>query len=270
MDPDRKKMSKSKGNVITPLGLLESYGSDGVRYWAASGRPGADTIFDEGQMKIGRRLAIKILNASRFVLGFGEDVAPDAIDIAVDRSMLAQLETVVERATQAFEAFDYARALDVTESSFWTWTDDYLELVKGRAYGEDDAARSAHAALQLSLSVYLRLFAPFLPFVTEEVWSWWRKGSVHRSNWPVSEEFENRSGNPAVLEVASQVLAAVRRAKSDAKTSMRTELVGLAVTASLDQIEAVKQAEPDLLEAARSNDIEYLAGDFAVKADLAD
>jgi valyl-tRNA synthetase len=120
MDPDRKKMSKSKGNVITPLGLLESYGSDGVRYWAASGRPGADTIFDEGQMKIGRRLAIKILNASRFVLGFGEDVAPDAIDIAVDRSMLAQLETVVERATQAFEAFDYARALDVTESSFWS------------------------------------------------------------------------------------------------------------------------------------------------------
>ncbi len=270
MDPDRKKMSKSKGNVITPLSLLEQYGSDGVRYWAAYGRPGSDTIFDEGQMKIGRRLATKILNASRFTLGFGDDVGPDAIEEPIDRSMLAGLAKVVSTATEAFEQFDYARALEVSEASFWGWTDDYLELVKGRAYGEGSAAASAHAALQLSLSVYLRLFAPFLPFVTEEVWSWWRDGSVHTSSWPKADELEQLEGDEDVLSVVGEVLTAVRRAKSDAKTSMRTEVTSLRVRARGDQIEDLKKAETDLLEAARADSIEYELGDFRVEVALAD
>ncbi len=269
MDPDRKKMSKSKGNVVTPLSVLEQYGSDAVRYWAAYGRPGSDTIFDEGQMKIGRRLATKVLNASRFALGFGEDVAVSSITEPLDRSMLAGLSEVVRQATVAFRKFDYARALEATESSFWAWTDDYLELVKGRAYGEGAAAASAHAALQLALSVYLRLFAPFLPFVTEEVWSWWREGSVHRSPWPTKEEFVGMTGDVAVLEAASTVLSAVRRAKSDAKTSMRTEVSALTVTAPSDYLDSVRQAEGDLLEAGRGSGINYEIGEFAVETVLA-
>jgi valyl-tRNA synthetase len=268
LDPDRKKMSKSKGNVVTPMPLIEEHGAEAIRYWACRGRPGTDTAADEGVMKIGRRLAIKILNASRFALGFADDVDASVIDQPLDRSMLASLATTVARATQAFDGFDYARALEIVERSFWTWTDDYVELVKGRAYEGGAPSASAHAALQLGLEVYLRLFAPFLPFVTEEVWSWWREGSVHRSRWPRAEELEGLAGEEAVLEMTGAVLAAVRRAKSDAKVSMAAEVETVSVTAPSEQLDHVRKAEDDLKGAARTGVVRYLEGEFAVDAVL--
>lgn len=259
LDPDRKKMSKSKGNVVTPLPLLESHGADAVRYWAAGGRPGTDTAVDEGQMKVGRRLAIKILNASRFTLGrladeHGAVVTPgiEAVTAPIDRAMLLGLSAVVDEATTAFSAYDYARALERTEAFFWSFCDDYLELVKVRAYGpaEDPGTASARAALATALSVLLRLFAPFLPFVTEEVWSWWQTGSVHRASWPTVAECGGvADADPLVLEVTAEVLGLIRRAKTEAKRSMRAPVDQLSVTDSAARLAAFHAAEGDLRDA---------------------
>ncbi|SFW90135.1 valine--tRNA ligase [Amycolatopsis australiensis] len=266
LDPDRKKMSKSIGNVITPVDLLERFGSDAVRYWAASARPGVDTAVDEGQMKVGRRLATKLLNASRFVLGLGVPAPAAAVTEPLDRALLASLSAVVSSATAALEALDYARALQVTETFFWTFCDDYVELVKGRAYGDrgPDAASSAQAALVTTLSALLRLFAPFLPFATEEVWSWWQEGSVHRAPWPsVAAE-----GDPRPLSLASEVIAAVRRAKTDARVSMRTAVETLTVTAPADVLARFTRIEPDIRIAGAIASVETREGEFAVEAKM--
>ncbi|MFG1707972.1 valine--tRNA ligase [Nonomuraea sp. M3C6] len=242
LDPDRKKMSKSKGNVVTPLDLLEQHGSDAVRYWAANGRYGVDTAFDAGQLKIGRRLAIKILNASKFVLGLAE--SDGEVTEPLDLAMLAALSDVVREAGEAFGAYDHTRALEAVERFFWAFCDDYLELVKARAYESGPLAASAHAALRQALDVLLRLFAPFLPFVTEEVWSWWREGSVHRASWP---SVQRGAGDPAVLAVASELLGQVRKAKSESKLSMRAEVSRLIVSGP--EIELVRQAQDDICAA---------------------
>jgi valyl-tRNA synthetase len=262
LDPDRKKMSKSKGNVVTPMALLEQYGTDGFRYWAASGRLGTDTAFDTGQIKVGRRLAIKILNAAKFVLGLGAPTVDGkaAVTEPIDLAMLAALAEVVEEATAAFEACDHTRALERVERFFWDLCDDYLELVKARAYGGDTGqpagcspeADSARAALRLALSVILRLFAPFLPFVTEEAWSWWKDGSVHASRWPGREDLPE-GGEPAVLAATAEVLRQVRRAKSEAKVSMRAEVARADVRGA--GVSAVALAETDLRAAGRIEEL---------------
>jgi valyl-tRNA synthetase len=256
LDPDRKKMSKSVGNVVTPMGLLEEHGSDAVRYWAASARLGTDAAFEIGQMKIGRRLAIKVLNASKFALSFGAADEPLSLDPAlvtaeIDRAMLAGLADVVDKATAALVAYDHTRALEVSETFFWMFCDDYLELVKDRAYGDPSPeTASARAALAIALDVLLRLFAPVLPFATEEVWSWWREGSVHRAAWPTAEPLRT-SADPAVVKAAGSALAALRKVKSEAKLSMRTEItaVQLAVPAALRA--GVEVALDDIRSAGR-------------------
>jgi valyl-tRNA synthetase len=290
LDPDRKKMSKSVGNVVVPTDLLEAHGADAVRYWAANGRPGTDTAFDAGQMKIGRRLAIKVLNASKFALGLGAVDGDAPVTEALDRAMLGELALLVDDATRAFEAFDYARALQRTEEFFWRFCDDYLELVKGRAYRDDDpGAASARVALRSALSVLLRLFAPFLPYVTEEVWSWcqtdagplpgFTAGSVHRAGWPSADELRahlvdavDAGGTVSPLVVAADVLSRIRKAKSDAKVSMRAEVATVTVADTADRLAALALAAADVRDAGSVAELitaQTPTGELAVEVALA-
>lgn len=229
LDPDRKKMSKSKGNALTPMGLLEQYGSDAVRYWAANGRPGVDTAYDEGIMKIGRRLSTKLLNASKFVLTVASevhDIDLNKVTNALDLSFLALLQDDCTKCGEAFADYDYARSLQIAETRFWDFCDNYLEIVKGRAYGSQgtDAQLSAQTTLRIALSVFQRLFAPIMPFVTEEVWSWWQEGSVHTANWPGSSEFPQQPSEP-IFPIVVDIVGEMRTYKSQAKISMKTEVI---------------------------------------------
>ncbi|MDQ0673190.1 valyl-tRNA synthetase [Pseudarthrobacter siccitolerans] len=267
LDPDRKKMSKSKGNVVVPTDVLEEYGSDAVRYWAASAKLGADTAYEIAQMKIGRRLAIKLLNASKFVLNLGATEASVlSADLAVlsnplDRAVLAQLADVVAQATKAFDNYDYARALQITESFFWQFTDDYVELIKDRAYGAAGEAEQASvlAALATSLDTLLRLFAPFLPFATEEVWGWWRNGSVHRAQWPAPLDVPG--GDTTMLATVGVALSGVRKAKSEAKVKQRTEVLSATITASEALTTQLKAGLGDLKAASNAREITLVVGD---------
>ncbi|MFW7414152.1 valine--tRNA ligase [Demequina sp. SO4-18] len=316
LDPDRKKMSKSKGNVVTPMGLLETHGSDAVRYWAASARLGTDAAFDEGQMKVGRRLAMKVLNASKFVLGAtgistaadeslaegiravshvtggalgadaltgnaAGDANPAALDSTgspvtqpLDRALLAGLADVVDKAGAAFEAYDHTRALELAETLFWTFCDDYLELVKTRAYdgaapGESidpfaecsPEAASARATLTIALETFLRLFAPVLPFATEEVWSWFRPGSVHRAPWPSADPLRAAAGDApdmTLVGAAGEALATLRKIKSEAKVSQRTELVSVDLLVPEAKVQAVFAARADLMAAGRARKMQIV------------
>ncbi len=276
LDPDRKKMSKSKGNVVTPMALLEQFGSDAVRYWAADGRPGTDTAFDEGQMKVGRRLAIKVLNVSKFVLKLGDTPPPEdaRIEHPVDRAMLARLATLVDQATSAFEGYDYARALERTESFFWWFCDDHVELVKGRAYGNqgDAASASARAALEEALGVLLRLLAPIVPYATEEAWSWWQEGSVHRAAWPDPTDvvMDAGGGDPLVTEVASAVLSEIRKAKTEAGTSLRADVASVTVRDTPERLAALTAAADDVRDAGKAVELLTEEDDtFSVSVTLA-
>ena len=267
LDPDRKKMSKSKGNVVVPTAVLEEFGADAVRYWAASAKLGADTAYEIAQMKIGRRLAIKLLNASKFVLNLGASensvVAGDdaVLSNPLDRALLAQLAEVVEQATKAFDNYDYARALQVTESFFWQFTDDYVELIKDRAYGAAGETEQASvlAALATTLDSLLRLFAPFLPFATEEVWSWWRAGSVHRAAWPAPLVIAD--GDATMLATVGLALSGIRKAKSEAKVKQRTEVTSATITANELQVTQLKAGLGDLKAAANARDITLDSGE---------
>jgi valyl-tRNA synthetase len=297
LDPDRKKMSKSKGNVVTPMHLLQEHGADAVRYWAASGRPGTDTAFDAQQMKVGRRLAVKLLNASKFALA---DLPPAGRTLThpLDRALIARLAAVVADTTESFERYDYARALERAESFFWWYCDFYLELVKGRRYdGDPNVSASASLALRTSLSVFQRLLAPFLPFVCEEVWSWWREGSVHRAAWPEAAELatvaagdaapqpgeggrgehangrasaSSPEGEDVALEVTADVLREVRKAKSQARRPMRAPVSRVLVRDTAARLAALELGEGDLVAAGSIELIETAEdGEFAVEVELA-
>jgi valyl-tRNA synthetase len=273
LDPDRKKMSKSKGNVVTPMHLIDNYSADGVRYWAASARLGTDTAFDEKVLRVGKRLATKLWNAARLVPPARPGgPGPAAVSQELDRALLHALAGVVDQASAAFASFDYASALATTETFFWRWfTDTYLELVKGRlrqADGADGSGphASAVASLRLATGVLLRLFAPVLPFVTEEIWSQGFAAehghpSIHRAPWPQPHEL---TGVPAPadresLTVAAAAMSAINKSKSGQGASVGRLVTALTLGAHPATLASLRPVQTDLLSAVRSQPPQLVA-----------
>ncbi len=259
LDPDRKKMSKSQGNVVTPREPLDQHGADAVRYWAGSARLGVDTAIDDQVFRVGKRLVTKIFNASKFALA--QSATPGPIARELDRAFAAELHELVRQATAAQERMEFARALELTEQFFWSrFTDTYLELVKARARSEGDAEgrASAVATLRLALSVLVRLFAPVLPYITEEVWSWAFASetgcaSVHGAPWPDERDFQ---GVPAPADAQSFAAAhagwlAINKAKADANVSAGREALSLELAANAALATRLGPVLEDLLSAAR-------------------
>lgn len=277
LDPDHKKMSKSKGNVVVPNEPIDKFGADAVRYWAASAKLGLDATYDEGQMKIGRRLAIKLLNATKFALAIGREDehhhvgqaasaawSPANVTDPLDRALMAKLAQVVEQATAALDDYEHAKALEAIESFFWQFCDDYIELVKNRAYGTADASgvapaeadvRSACTTLGMALDAFARLLAPYLPYAAEEVWSWMHEGegSVHRAAWPDAAVYRQAAGDAdaGVLDWAGKALAELRRIKSEAKVSMKTPILNATLSASAEGARAIRLVMADIAQAGR-------------------
>ncbi|MEM9487729.1 MAG: class I tRNA ligase family protein, partial [Myxococcota bacterium] len=278
LDPDRKKMSKSVGNVVTPTDLLDEYSSDAVRYWAASARLGADTAFDKKVLKVGKRLATKLFNAGKFVLAQSAEVHP--ITAELDRAFLAQLGQIADRASAAFAEFEFARALDETEQFFWSgFTDTYLELAKARARGDfgDPAGQgSAVATLRLGLNILLRLFAPILPYITEEIWSWvfaeeTGQASIHRAPWPSPADLTAPApDDEGSFQLAIDCLTAINKKKTDAGVSVGRVTNRLVIAANQATLDRLAPVLHDVLAAARcqahelSADSELEDGTFAV------
>jgi valyl-tRNA synthetase len=253
---------------LTPVALLDEHTVDAVRYWSGRARLGTDTAFDEAMLKIGKRLATKIFNASRFVFMQIDRVQAEGDAVSglehvrepLDLALVARLRRVVEEATRSFEVFEYAPALQATEGAFWEFCDHYLELVKVRSYAEEKtlARDSAIATLQFAISVFLRLFAPFMAYVTEEVWSWRLAGegrlrSIHTSPWPSEKEFaatELTADDEAFLLVV-EVLSKIRRAKSEAKKTLKWPVASLEVGGSEKDWQRLQPVLPDILASGR-------------------
>jgi valyl-tRNA synthetase len=262
----KEKISKSKGSgqggkkpIPPPHELLDAYTADGVRYWAAGARLGTDTAFDEKMPAAGKRLVTKIFNASKFVLANGGPVQP--VSHELDRAFVHELLAVVREATASYDEFEFAPALRATETFFWArFTDSYLELCKARARAEDDpqGRGSAIAALRLGLSVLLRLFAPVLPYITEEVWSWAFAGetghaSIHKAPWPSAADFEGVAApaDAGAFDVAVTALAAINRAKTSAGVGVGRGVERLVLAGRQAELSRLQPVIADVLAAGR-------------------
>lgn len=268
-DPHGKKMSKSKGNVVDPRTVLEQFSADAIRYWAAGAKLGDDIPYQEKDLVTAKKTATKLWNASRFAIMNLEGYSGFEGDLELmDRWLLSKYSGLVLSATQAFERFDHSKAKFEIDQFFWNdLCDNYLEIAKGRLYEPEDPAHKASAqfALLQALEGTLKLFAPFLPFITEEIYSHLpsegKAKSIHVSPWPLARAEWHDEAAQAVGDDIVRVVAEVRKWKSASQLSMRAQVPRLAVTSPHD----LGPARADLLRVTNAEELVLEKGDFSVE-----
>lgn len=268
LDPDRKKMSKSKGNVETPESWISQYSSDGVRYWAAKAKIGVDTVFDTNVMKNGSRLVTKLFNAGKFVLSQKSNNLE--ISDEIDLAMVNELRALIKKSTKHFQNFDHASALQEIETFFWhNFTDRYLELAKNRASNissvDFSGQDSAVATLRLTLNVLLRLFAPFLPFITEEIWSWCfseeqGEKSIHKAKWPNVKELShiNKPKYRSSFKKAMELMDGIKKFKTLNGISFSSEINFIKIPCAKKEEEVINEIIGDLKSYGKIKDYAYV------------
>ncbi|MGC8844818.1 MAG: valine--tRNA ligase [Candidatus Hydrogenedens sp.] len=281
LDPDRKKMSKSHGNVVTPEPLIEQHGADSVRYWSAKARLGVDTAYDEQAFKVGRKLCTKLFNASKFAIMQLQNVdrgllKRGIIQNPIDISVINELKTCIQRATASFEEFDYAQSLMLTEEFFWNvFCDNYLEIIKPRVYQPElnNERLSACSALRLIHRAIIRLFAPYLPYITEEIWSWEYSNdkdmanSIHRSPWPSIEEFNEvpPTKYPELYEDLILLINPIRKAKADANISLAAPVSKIEVKCPTTKNEACQILLKDVVAMLHVKEYRLIEGNEKIE-----
>lgn len=285
---DKTKMSKSKGNVVTPVELIRDKGSDVVRYWSSTSKLGADTAFSEDVLKIGKKLVNKLWNATKFAAihldhlketpkSAREEVENGTISAVLDRWVLTRLHRAIAKATRDFEKYEYSDARNAAEDFFWNdFCDNYLELVKNRVYGnEGDAAAqmSAVHTIYHCLNGILRLFAPFVPHVTEELFSYIfdedyaKHGSIHaRHMWPQAVDYPcDADAEVAGIDCVS-LLEAVRKQKSERSVSIKypVEEIAVQVQQIYTQESMLRETFADLKGASNAQNVHLgvMQGDY--------
>ena len=261
-----EKMSKSKGNTILPQEVMDKYGADAIRYWASSSKLGEDMDYQEKDVITGKKFITKILNATNFVfmnLKYQKEM-PKLCE--VDRIFLTRLNNLIKTSTEAFEDFNYSKAKLETDSFFfWAFADNYLEIIKNRVYnGTDEEKASAYYTLYQTLLVLLKLFAPFTPYITEEIYQTHfakheKNKSVHLESWPAQLKIKESKSDEEVWNKLLEVIKLVRQAKSEAKTSMKTEV---SLTLPKADSTLLKPVLADLKSVANAKDIKE--GEFKV------
>jgi valyl-tRNA synthetase len=271
LDPDRKKMSKSKGNVVVPTELLEKFSADALRYWSGNARLGVDTAYDENVVKIGKRLVTKIYNASKFVLSQNGPLAD--ITCELDRAFVDRLRMVAGTVTGQLNEFNFSQALATLESFFWnSFTDTYVEFAKKRARGDQSTRPedqgSGLATLRLGLATLIKMFAPFIPYICEEVWSWsfaeeTGVKSVCVAPWPQQTEFEAvpPPSDSRSFDVAATVYSAINRQKSDNQLSLGVYIDKLSLSAAPKTLSVIQLIEDDVKAATRCESWELIPRD---------
>ena len=275
LDPHGQKMSKSKGNIIVPQEVIGKYGADAFRFWAASSKLGDDMPYQEKDVVTGQKTVTKLWNASKFILSHVKDFdgnKPKKLEL-IDEFILERLGKVVKESTEYFEKYEYSRCKFETENFFWNlFCDYYLEIVKDRVYNPkirgEEKRRSAQYTLKICLNTILKLFAPIMPFITEEIYLLLfakeeEKKSIHLSEWPISFFGKSLNKNKKTEKIGErfiELLKLVRQFKSQNGKSLKAEIDLVLETKDKTLL---KEVIDDLRATCNARTIEF--GKFSIK-----
>jgi valyl-tRNA synthetase len=275
LDPKGKKMSKSKGNVVEPQKMIEQYSGDCLRFWAASSKLGEDLPLQEKEFVAAKKFVTKLWNASKFGIMHLEDYKDKKPELEImDRWILSKINKIIKSSTESFEDYEYSRTKADVENFFWnTFCDYYLEIAKDRLYNPDkrgkEARESAQYALYNSLLSVLKLFAPITPYITEEIYQLYfakkeNKESIHISEWPRYNKNLDDKKAEQIGDNIMDIIAAVRKYKSDNNMSMGAEIKELII----DTKEDLKEAMGDLKAVTKAEKISFGKGDIKVNDNI--